>query len=317
MINITGKRTFFIGLSLLLLTLCASGIQAAGNGGNLEEATPNTVVLTVSPVVEKFSTPIITRSSPITRFTATARPTKTVTPSSTLRPERIFIPAGQLTVPILLYHRIIDGETTNRYEVSLKSFQDQMEYLSKNGYETITPLELTRVLLKGGDLPPKPIILTFDDGYRSVYEYAFPVLKEHGYSGAVYLITRDVGAPPYLTKEQVIELFANGWEIGSHTVSHEDLIKKPALAHEQLIESKEYLQSLLNVEQLTVAYPYGRADKNIATLAAKYAYSAGMGLGITNNHSTATLYFLSRREITSNCDLNCFEKIVTGQKLEP
>lgn len=305
-------------LSLLLLMLCASGIQAAGNGSNAaEETTLNTATVIVSPLAENFSTPLITRPGPTTRFTATARPTRTVTPHSTLQPGRVYYPAGQLTVPILLYHRIIDGETSNRYEVSLKNFQNQMEYLSKNGYETITPLELARVLLKGGDLPPKPIILTFDDGYQSVYEYAFPVLKEHGYTGAVYLITRDVGASPYLTKEQVIELFANGWEIGSHTVSHEDLIKKPALIREQLVESKAYLEDLLNVEQLTVAYPYGRADKNIATQAAKYGYLAGMGLGITNNHSMATLYFLSRREITSTCDLNCFEKIVSGQKIEP
>ncbi|WP_322791531.1 polysaccharide deacetylase family protein, partial [Bellilinea sp.] len=153
--------------------------------------------------------------------------------------------------------------------------------------------------------------------YRSVYEFAFPILQQYGLQGVVYVITGYVGAPTYMNADQLVELFANGWEIGSHTVSHEDLVKNPSHAYDQMVGSKLYLEKLLGTKELTIAYPYGKADENITRRAARYGYFAGMGLGVSNKHFIETLYFLSRQEIKSNCDLNCFENIVTGKKSEP
>ena len=161
------------------------------------------------------------------------------------------------------------------------------------------------------------MILTFDDGYRSIYDLAFPVLKQYGFTGAVYVITGYVGAPSYMNSEQLTELFANGWEIGSHTLSHEDLVKNPSHAYDQMVGSKLYLEKLLGIKELTVAYPYGKADENITRRAARYGYFGGMGLGVNNVHSVETLYYLSRQEIKSDCDLVCFEKIITGKNIEP
>ncbi|GIV63815.1 MAG: hypothetical protein KatS3mg045_1154 [Bellilinea sp.] len=305
------------GFASLLAAGCASQIQAAAQqpatvavvsaqSTQLPSRTP-TLFTTLTPIVPSLS------PSPTLTHTRSGTPIPSLTPT----PALVYYPAGQINVPILLYHRIVEGEAQNRYEVSLEDFRLQMDFLWRNGYETITPVRLAKVILKGGELPAKPVILTFDDGYGSIYDLAFPVLEEYGFKGVVYVITGLIGPPAYMSKDQLIELFANGWEIGSHTVSHEDLVKNPSKANDQLRESKKFLEILLGNKEFTIAYPYGRADKNIALQAARTGYSAGMGLGVSNIHSIETLYFLSRQEIKSDCDQICFEKIVTGSEIEP
>ncbi|GIV64790.1 MAG: hypothetical protein KatS3mg046_050 [Bellilinea sp.] len=305
------------GLTGLLAAGCAGGIQAAAQqpASGLDGSPQPTDLPSLTPTLFIKRPSLIPSLTPTPTFTQT--PGNTPTPSLTPTSAWVYYPAGQINVPILLYHRIVDGEAANRYEVSLENFRLQMDFLRQNGYETITPVQLAKVILKGGELPAKPVILTFDDGYSSIYNLAFPVLDRCGFIGVVYVITELIGTPLYMNHEQIIELFANGWEIGSHTVSHEDLVKNPAKTYDQLYESKQYLEKILGNKELTIAYPYGRANKNIALQAARIGYFAGMGLGVSNIHSVETLYFLSRQEIKSDCDLGCFEEIVTGKKTEP
>ncbi len=305
------------GFASLLLAGCAGRIQAAAQQPTTgaEGAVQPTRSPSWTPASLITTTPSVPSLTP--SLTSTIQPSRTPTVSPTPTSAQIYYPAGQVSVPILLYHRIAEGKAANRYEVSLEDFRLQMDFLRQNGYETITPLELAKVILKGGELPLKPVIITFDDGYRSVFDLALPVLNQNGFKGVVYVITGYVGAPTYMNSEQLTVLFANGWEIGSHTVSHEDLVKNPSHAYDQMVGSKLYLENLLGVRELTVAYPYGKADENITRRAARYGYSAGMGLGVSNIHSIETLYFLSRQEIKSDCDLDCFERIVTGKKIEP
>lgn len=305
------------GLVCLCLTGCASGIQAAAQNPAPAVVTPVETTQTQKPTSALVLTSTITLPEATQTATPTRMPTYTPTALPTSSPAWIYYPAGSIQVPILLYHRISEGEPQNRYEVSLENFRLQMEFLSNHGFTTITPVQLSKVILKGGNLPPKPIIVTFDDGYRSVYEFAFPTLQKYGLQGVVYVITGYVGAPIYMTADHLVELFANGWEIGSHTVSHEDLLKNFTQADSQMVDSRNYLKKLLGTNILTIAYPFGKANKKITNLVAKNGFFAGMGLGVSNLHSIQTLYFLSRQEIKSDCDLNCFEKIVTGNKPEP
>lgn len=305
------------GLVCIFFSGCAGGIQAAA-----QQPTP-VIMVQAETTQTLLPTPTLVLTSTMVlpdltlTLTPTPLPNGTPTTVSTSTPASVYYPAGQIQVPILLYHRISESEPENRYEVSVKNFRLQMEFLSKNGFTTITPVHLSKVILKGGNLPLKPIIVTFDDGYRSVYEFAFPIMQQYGLRGVVYVITGYVGAPTYMSADQLVELFANGWEIGSHTVSHEDLGKNPSHAYDQMVGSKLYLEKLLGTKELTIAYPYGKADENITRRAARYGYFAGMGLGVSNNHSIETLYFLSRQEIKSNCDLSCFDTIVTDKKTEP
>jgi hypothetical protein len=153
MMNLWMRRVILLaGLCLLLLTGCASGIQAAAQQPtSVDGKLPLTSTSTVKPTVWK--SPTLSRPSQTSTSTQTPLPTNTPTPSPTFTPAMVYYPAGQINVPILLYHRIVEGEAANRYEVSLEEFRLQMDYLRRNGYETITPVQLAKVILKGENYP--------------------------------------------------------------------------------------------------------------------------------------------------------------------
>ena len=91
-----------------------------------------------------------------------------------------------VTVPILVYHSIPNSSAPDsRYEVSKDNFNDQMEQLRYWGYSTITVEQLVNHINRGHSLPPRPIVISFDDGYLDVYENAFPIMEKFGF-------TRDV-----------------------------------------------------------------------------------------------------------------------------
>ncbi len=209
------------------------------------------------------------------------------------------VPAGTVRVPILLYHNITD-RGNNRYIVRVKDFRAQIEALHREGYQAITISRLAEVIRRGGNLPEKPIVITFDDGYLGVYENAFPILEEYGYVGVVYVITGTLGTEKsygYLQEQALVELSAAGWEIGSHSVSHANLKVTPLGLGNEMLLSKETLETLLGVEVRSFAYPYAVANAWIRERAAEYGYDSAVGVDIFMTHSLDSLYFLSRREV--------------------
>ena len=122
-------------------------------------------------------------------------------------------------------------------------------------------------------LPSSMITFTFDDGCLSTYTRAFPILEKYSYPATAFIITSAVGEPGYMTIEQILDLVNNGWEIGSHTVSHADLtqLSDGQLSYE-LLESKQYLESFgLKVENFSS--PYGNYDERVIKAVAQYYVS--------------------------------------------
>ena len=104
---------------------------------------------------------------------------------------------GFQTIPILCYHRF--GPKASKLTVTKASFESQMDYLAANGYHVV-PLETVRAFLDAKEpLPRKTVAITIDDGYRSTYEVAFPVLRKHGFPATVFLYSDFVGASDALT----------------------------------------------------------------------------------------------------------------------
>lgn len=119
-------------------------------------------------------------------------------------------------------------------------------------------------------LPSSMVTFTFDDGYFSTYEKAFPILEKYSYPATVFVISSAIGEPGYMTIEQILKLADSGWEIGSHTVSHPDLTKlsDEQLKHE-LFDSKQYLESLgLTVRNFSS--PHGRYDERVVEMISRY-----------------------------------------------
>ncbi len=106
-------------------------------------------------------------------------------------------PDGPLYVPILLYHHLSDEMAPSSTVISTASFERQMSILFENGYESITFEQLYSYVVSGTPLPEKPVVITFDDGYMSNYQYAFPVLKQYGFKATVFVIGSSIGRSEY------------------------------------------------------------------------------------------------------------------------
>ena len=172
--------------------------------------------------------------------------------------------ANQLFVPILMYHHIRINPQPNdpvwaALNVSPDQLNEQFSYFASHGYHTITLDELTDALDGKISLPANPIILSFDDGYRTFYTNAFPLLKKYNLKAVQFVITQVVGIDAYLTWPQIIEMDHSGLvEFGAHTRHHPNL---PDLSEAAIVDeiqgSKSDLEQYLKKPVNWFAYPYG------------------------------------------------------------
>jgi len=213
---------------------------------------------------------------------------------------------GIQIVPILCYHRF--GKTCkSNLCISERTFAKQMEYLKNNGYHTIHLSDLMGFLNYKNAIPSKSVVITLDDGYRSIYEFAYPLLKRYGYTATLFIYTDFVEASGNaLSWNQLRKLKAAGFEIGSHSISHADLTKK--LPHEndptywsriskELINSKEIIDRELNQDTQIFAYPYGNYNQQILGLFSEAGYKLGLTIRNGGNSFFANPLTLKRSQI--------------------
>ena len=179
-------------------------------------------------------------------------------------------------VPVLNYHQINDRDE-NSLTVHTDEFDEQMKYLSDNGYHTITPEEMMDAWENGTPLPEKPVILTFDDGYVDNYKNAYPILEKYNLKGTIFLISDFIGTyPNYMTWAQVDEMQQSGLiDFESHTLSHPELDKIPAdQVWHQLDSSKKALEWRLGKPINFIAYPCGSYDEELERMTKEAGYRA-------------------------------------------
>jgi peptidoglycan/xylan/chitin deacetylase (PgdA/CDA1 family) len=183
-------------------------------------------------------------------------------------------------VPILMYHRIGVTEAstpaaTRRLTVDPRTFTQQMLWLHRNGYHTLTQQELYAGLVGGRRLPPKPVLITLDDGYDDVLRHALPVLERLRMRATAYVITDRSGdwRSPFLAWFELRELERAGIEIASHTVSHRDLrtLSDRELTYE-LVASRRALERRLHHPVPWLAYPFGGYDSRVVAAARRAGY---------------------------------------------
>ncbi len=166
-------------------------------------------------------------------------------------------------VPILMYHPIQDPVPGNPYPdlfLTREDFADQVRWLAKSGYEAVTLNEVLASWFEAGTLPPKPVVLSFDDGYVSQYENAFPLMEKRGWPGVFNLKARDSD----IYDRQVREMVSAGWEIASHTVTHPDLPStSEARLEDELVRSRRILERDFDTPVTNVCYPAGRYDDRV------------------------------------------------------
>ena len=198
-------------------------------------------------------------------------------------------------IPVLNYHQIND-EDENLLTVSTEEFETQLAWLEANGYHTITAAELADALEGKGNLPERPILITFDDGYIDNYKCAFPILKKHNMKAIIFLISEYVSLyPNYLTWEQLAEMQSAGIEFGSHTVDHNVLTElSPNSVNHELADSKNVLESRLGRRVEFLAYPCGYTNEYIKTRVQATGYRAAFTVNLGNVHPSDDFYALNR-----------------------
>jgi len=213
---------------------------------------------------------------------------------------------NEVIVPILLYHQVGIPQSESLYYISPFEFERQMYLLREWGYQTISVELLVRAIKEGAELPPKPIILTFDDGGETVFTNALPILQKYGFTGSAYIVYNYVGISAYMNADQIRVLYTSGWEIGSHSISHVDLTVRTDRQRDEIVDSRAKLQSLLGVPILTFAYPFGAYDKDALHYVHFAGYSAAMGLGNDTLQGNKNLFYLYRMVVNGNQSLESF-----------
>jgi peptidoglycan/xylan/chitin deacetylase (PgdA/CDA1 family) len=183
-----------------------------------------------------------------------------------------------------MYHRIAREQAslpaiTRRLTVDPAEFAREMEWLVSHHFEAITQGELFRALVDGRPLPPRPVVITFDDGYRNVLTHAAPVLNRLRMNATVYVISgRLTGAGrSFLTCRELRRLEQLGVEIGSHTVSHRDLRTLSAAEVDyELVASRRTLERCLAHPVQWLAYPYGGFNDRVLKQARRAGYVLAM-----------------------------------------
>ncbi len=218
--------------------------------------------------------------------------------------------SSKVDVPILLYHHISKDTIPDRYYVDPQTFDQQMAWLSAHGYQTITEARLAEVIRSGGDLPDRPVIITFDDGDADLYMGAYPILQKYGFIGVAFLITAGIDTPGEVTSDQVISLINAGWEIGSHTVHHVNLVKYPSKRKLEIQDSMKFLETKFGIKVKSFAYPFGTMNQAAAQLVADSGYTSAAGLGQSIVQSPLDLYYLSRIEIHGTFTMDQFTSLM-------
>lgn len=215
---------------------------------------------------------------------------------------------------MLMYHyvRTVDAAVDPLgYELSVtpELFDQQMAWLASNGYTGVRADLLVRCFQGELACPPKPIGITFDDGYADAYDSALPILQRYGFTATFYVVNSFIGQPAYMNLEQLAVLRDAGMEIGAHTIDHLMLTRLdlPEMSR-QIAQSKQDLERALGVSVVSFCYPVGDYDATVA----EQVRAAGFAFAVTtrwdNNYSD--LLTLPRRRVAGGTSVESFGWIV-------
>ena len=222
---------------------------------------------------------------------------------------------GFVTVPILCYHRF--GPRGSQLAVTPAAFEAQMEYLARNGYHVLPLARVLAFLERGEPIPRKSVVLTIDDGYRSTFEVAFPVLRKYGFPATVFLYSDFVGAPDALTWAQMKEMEASGLvSIQPHSKTHANLtLRLPGetdAKYRDRVRAEvdtpiRLIQDRLAVQSVVYAFPYGDVNEIVVDLLKKQGVRLGVTVTPGGNGFFAYPFMLRRSMVFGGDSIDAFK----------
>jgi peptidoglycan/xylan/chitin deacetylase (PgdA/CDA1 family) len=173
-------------------------------------------------------------------------------------------------VPVLMYHYIrVNPDPRDRTGFALSvtpaAFHSQMDYLARNHFNVIPLSQAVAAIRAHGPLPPRPVVLTFDDGYADFYTTAVPEMRRYGFTATDYVVPGLIGRGSFMSWSQVIAADRLGFTIGAHTMHHVALAGiRSSSAIWEMLESKRQLQEMVGHPVIEFAYPYGSFNAYLA-----------------------------------------------------
>ncbi|MEG0234566.1 polysaccharide deacetylase family protein [Cetobacterium sp.] len=245
--------------------------------------------------------------------------------------QREIVKKKKYEMPVIMYHRVIKDESEKGVHgtyVTVEQFEEQMKYLKKKGYETVTFKDLLNNRYKQRfDKDKKWIMLTFDDGYKDNYENAFPILKKYQFKGIIYVLDGieynkwDVDNPgnpekrfTLMNQEELLEMQNYGIEFGGHTSTH------PRLADlsienvkSEIINSKSNIEKIIGRELLSFAYPYGSLNEEVKRIPQEAGYKFAVATDSGSIVFSDDLFEIRRIGIFPTNNLFNFKRKVSGK----
>ena len=186
--------------------------------------------------------------------------------------------ASRAAVPVLMYHVIAPAPAGAKYAglwVSPKALQAQVDALARAGYTAVTLDAVLDAWDGKPSLPPKPVVLTFDDGYLSQGKDAGAILAARGWPGVLYLAWHNLGTPGGITRSRIEQMIADGWEIGAHTINHTDLTTLDAAGlRREVGGSRQKIHEAFGVPVNAFCYPAGRFDPTVEDAVREAGYTS-------------------------------------------
>lgn len=226
-----------------------------------------------------------------------------------------------INVPILVYHNL-DPVKKGSMTISTQKFETQLKWMKNHGY-TIIPLKELAAYLQGkiNTLPLKSVVITDDDGKKSVYTYMLPIARHYHAPITLFIYPSIISREPYaLTWEQIKELQKTGlFDIESHTVGHpnfrqekkrlsENVYQK--MVHAQLVNSKNILEKQLGTHVTLLAWPFGIHDRYLEQAAAKAGYVMAFSIAHRDANRSEDAMAMPRYMIIESQSFKTFERIL-------
>jgi len=235
-----------------------------------------------------------------------------------------------MNLPILLYRKITDENERmdDNFSISLADFKSQMEFLKSSGYTSISQNDLLNHVTNKKRLPPKSIMITFDNSYECLLSVVKPVLDSAGFKAVVFVASKSIGMynfwdnpdektrVPCLDKNSLLSLIKQGWEIGSHSLTHAHLTK---ITEEKIIKeiygSKFDLEQILQTNVISFAYPYGEYNDAIKNIVIKAGYKLGFSITSPSFTVTGDPFMMRRILIQKSDSMDLFKRKISNLDL--
>ena len=215
-------------------------------------------------------------------------------------------------IPVFCYHQV-EPFTSNKFSLSAEKFTAQLEYLHQRGYKSLNSDELLSALAPDALPTDKAMVITFDDGYRTVFDHAFPIMQKFGFRGIVCIYPAFIGSRLAMSWEQLKKLIDAGWSVECHSMTHANLASKYAdpeqetlFLKREILDSRSIIEKQLGNKVRFMVWPYGVYTDRTLKRIKESGFAGAMTVDGGASYRGLSPYLVKRQVIYNTDDMNKF-----------